>query len=100
MTQEEFDNLQEGDEIMLVDDIEKVAGEKWDSLSKDIYTKNTVYNVDIKETYGEWVAVQLTNNKERGHGWPMNRWQLVKNIAEPIDIYAKFGMIKQGDKDE
>jgi len=103
MTQEEYDNLQDGDEIILVDNIEEVNHSEWVSLDNRIYTKDTVYNVDIKNTSNTgnsqaWIGIQLTNDGQTGHGWPMDRW----DIYDPkvIDIYARLGMNQQGDEDE
>ena len=105
MTQEDFDLLQDGDEIILVDNIEEVNPEEWGRLSKSIYTKDTVYKIDIKHTNKDansnlqpWIGVQLTNDEQTGHGWPMDRW----DIYDPkvIDIYARLGMNQQGDEDE
>ncbi len=103
MTQEEFDNLQDGDEVVLVDNIYEVNHSEWTSLDKDTYTKDTVYEVDMKNTSNTsdgqpWIGVQLTNDGQTGHGWPMDRW----DIYDPkvIDIYARLGMNQQGDEDE
>ncbi len=105
MTQEEFDNLQDGDEVVLVDNIDEVNHSEWASLDKDVYTKDAVYKVDMKHTSNDsnsnlqpWVGVQLTNDGQTGHGWPMDRWDLYD--PKVIDIYARLGMNQQGDESE
>ena len=105
MTSEEYRDLQHGDEIMLVDDIEEVAGYEWDHLVSGTYTKDTIYLVDKNETNNRpvddgWVAIQKTDSGKVGHGWPYVRWQLVNSISSQNninDMYKLFGMEIQDD---
>ena len=83
---------------MLVDNIEEVAGRDWDNLSKYIFTKDTVYEVNStpRHPQSNWIAIKKTNDGQTTHGWDYKRWQLVntendtkKDIAE---MYKALGM--------
>jgi len=98
MTYKEYKNLEHGDKVALVDNIEEVAGNEWSKLSSDIFTKNTIYKVNKKSDYQQagWIVIQQANDGQTNHGWDYKRWQLVdlgdvtdEDIAE---MYKALGM--------
>ena len=98
MTYEEYENLEHGDEVALVDNIEEIAGRDWSRLPSDTFTKNTIYKVNKNSDYQqmEWIIIQQTDGGKKNHGWNYKRWQLVdtendtkKDIAE---MYKALGM--------
>ena len=105
MTQDEYDALEHGDEIMLVNEIKKVAGLEYvNTVSNNgPYSEGTIYLVEKnnEEEWANndksWISVQLNDNGDAGHGWPRERWQLANE--EPIDIYELFKMEKGKDNE-
>ena len=90
----EYKTFEPGDKVMLVDNIEEIAGTDWETLTKGIFEKNEIYTVKEQNEQGNrpWVSIEETSGGETGHGWPRERWQFA-NIKS-IDIYDLFKMEK------
>jgi len=90
----EYEAFEPGDEVMLVDNIEDVAGEDWRSLREDIFRKGEIYIVkkQVNEDNEIWVSIEKASNGSTNHGWPRERWQFAN--TEQIDIYELFKMEK------
>ena len=73
----EYEAFKPGDEVMLVDNIEDVAGHDWETLNKDIFKKNEIYIVEAQsgKDRNAWVSIKFASNGETSHGWPRERWQ-------------------------
>ncbi len=95
----EYEAFKPGDEVMLVDNIEEMAGPEWETLGACIFEKGEIYTVVNQTDSGNkaWVSIEFTSNGDTGHGWPRERWQFAN--TETIDIYELFKMEKGQDNE-
>ena len=95
----EYEAFEPGDEVILVDNIEDIAGHDWETLNADIFKKNEVYTVreQVNEGNKAWVSIEFASNGDTSHGWPRERWQFAN--TEQIDIYELFKMEKGQDNE-
>ena len=72
MTLEEYNSLQDGDKVSLVDDIESIARSEYNYVVKNnIYSKGTIYEVSIEDgalNSRGWVRIKSVNNGQPDHG--------------------------------
>ena len=93
MTEEEREQLVDGDKVILVGNIEYIVDAMHgddDHVLKNTFIPGEVYEVDIGLSHDNWIAIKKNASGNDGHGWPNDRW--LKANEPIVDIYKHLGM--------
>ncbi len=92
MTEEEYKLLENGDQVMLVDNIRDIAANTRDAnVLEDTFIPGDIYEVLMEEPSDGWVGIDKNAKGNSNHGWPRERWQLInKHLSN--DLYKILGM--------
>ena len=98
MTKEEYDMLEPGDLVTLVDNVRDLIDESDDHTLESVFIPGHEYIVGpISSSSSNWIDILVNEEGNTNHGWPRDRWMVVHPYSQD-DFYKSLGM--EGASDE